>query len=777
MATTVPDNLRSSSFDEDDAVLLVPGENGDGVAPDSAGDIMRGTVQGESAVERATLARNENRIVAWTKAVVFVVLLVSTVLVCVSVARYIRADQKKDFELAFAADSAKLLDSFQDSIEQTLEAVNALSVSITSHALATGSVFPNVTLPHFGIRFADSRILSHAVFIQYHPIVTDETRAGWEAYQIENRDTYDESLETQTFLLDYQDKQFNQRDTEGAATVDTLGNSHLMRNLDPDFWAITHDTIMSHAEDGSLIVAPPGTGPYTPVWQVSPVFPTRTLVNTNSITHPLFTGSYTSTIESGKGALGEAEGDNALDTDSIFGAFLARSQFRFGVKEYDGDPTSAFSYPVFDSFDPYNRAVAGIIGQTFYWRLFFKDVLPPNTRGIICILENSRDQKITYRIDQHVTYLGKGDLHDPKYDRYKRTLDVGSKAFNAESKSFLSVGIDGTYCSYKLHIYPSQDNENAYSNDDAVILAVIIAAVSLFTSLIFVVYTIAVSRRQQVVMDRAVASSAIVSSLFPSQVRDQIYRENDTEKKKTWKAEEDGAHGFGSSRPIAELFDHTTVMFGDLVGFTSWSSSRTPVEVFELLETLYRSFDAIALQRKVFKVETIGDCYVAVTGLPEPQDDHAVIMVKFASDCMAKMGQLTTELVGSLGDDTALLAMRIGLHSGSVTGGVLRGQKSRFQLFGDTMNTAARMESNGKPGRIHVSQQTADKLIGKGKASWITQREDKIVAKGKGELQTYWVTPRSTTKSAETMSTSFTVTDDNAASIEMVEDATEQIEV
>jgi class 3 adenylate cyclase len=117
------------------------------------------------------------------------------------------------------------------------------------------------------------------------------------------------------------------------------------------------------------------------------------------------------------------------------------------------------------------------------------------------------------------------------------------------------------------------------------------------------------------------------------------------------------------------------------------------------------------------------------------------------------------------------------LHSGSVTGGVLRGQKSRFQLFGDTMNTAARMESNGKPGRIHVSQQTADELIGKGKASWITQREDKIVAKGKGELQTYWVTPRSTTKSAETMSTSFTVTDDNAASTEMDEDATEQIEV
>jgi class 3 adenylate cyclase len=78
-----------------------------------------------------------------------------------------------------------------------------------------------------------------------------------------------------------------------------------------------------------------------------------------------------------------------------------------------------------------------------------------------------------------------------------------------------------------------------------------------------------------------------------------------------------------------------------------------------------------------------------------------------------------------------------------VTGGVLRGQKSRFQLFGDTMNTASRMESNGMPGRIHVSQETARELMAKGKSAWILPREDKIVAKGKGELQTYWVSLRS----------------------------------
>ena len=84
----------------------------------------------------------------------------------------------------------------------------------------------------------------------------------------------------------------------------------------------------------------------------------------------------------------------------------------------------------------------------------------------------------------------------------------------------------------------------------------------------------------------------------------------------------------------------------------------------------------------------ISDCYVATTGLPNPQSDHAVIMAKFANDCMVKLQQLIQEeLVNTLGSDTANLAMRFGLHSGPVTAGVLRGEKSRFQIFGDTVNT------------------------------------------------------------------------------------------
>lgn len=134
-----------------------------------------------------------------------------------------------------------------------------------------------------------------------------------------------------------------------------------------------------------------------------------------------------------------------------------------------------------------------------------------------------------------------------------------------------------------------------------------------------------------------------------------------------------------------------------------------------MLETLYAAFDAIAKMRRIFKVETIGDCYVAVSGLPEPRADHAMIMSKFANDIMAKMRTLTRELEATLGPDTGDLVLRIGLHSGPVTAGVLRGERARFQLFGDTMNTAARMEQTGIKNRIQVSQSTADCLVAGGK--------------------------------------------------------------
>lgn len=191
------------------------------------------------------------------------------------------------------------------------------------------------------------------------------------------------------------------------------------------------------------------------------------------------------------------------------------------------------------------------------------------------------------------------------------------------------------------------------------------------------------------------------------------------------------------SVPIADDFKDTSIMFADISSFTYWSSQHSPIEVFTLLESLFYEFDSIANDMDVYKLSTVGDCYIACAGVPHPQNDHAIVLTQFAERCRQKANDLLVRLSPKL--DTDDLGIRIGIHSGPVTAGVLRGDTPRFDLFGDTINTAARIESTGKPNCIHLSEQTAQLIIQGGMGDWLIPRKDGVKAKGKGELKTYWL--------------------------------------
>ena len=181
-----------------------------------------------------------------------------------------------------------------------------------------------------------------------------------------------------------------------------------------------------------------------------------------------------------------------------------------------------------------------------------------------------------------------------------------------------------------------------------------------------------------------------------------------------------------------ETFNQCTIYFSDIVGFTAMCSESTPLQVVNFLNELYSKFDEIIQGFDVYKVETIGDAYMVVSGLPERTQFHAGHIASLAIELLAAVKDFR---ISHRPSDT--LQLRIGMHSGPVVAGVVGLAMPRYCLFGDTVNTSSRMESNGLPLRIHISKECFGELDALG--GYDTEERGLVAMKGKGEVLTYWL--------------------------------------
>lgn len=177
---------------------------------------------------------------------------------------------------------------------------------------------------------------------------------------------------------------------------------------------------------------------------------------------------------------------------------------------------------------------------------------------------------------------------------------------------------------------------------------------------------------------------------------------------------------------LADAYPEASVLFADVVGFTPLAERLGPERLVSLLDQVFRRWDELAQRHGLEKIKTIGDAYMAAAGVPEPRTDHALAAARMALEMQGE--------IDSCGDlEARSLRVRVGIDSGPVVAGVIGTSKFSYDLWGDTVNTASRMESSGVPGRVQVTARTAERL---GDALPLIPRGE-IEVKGKGRMETY----------------------------------------
>ena len=580
---------------------------------------------------------------------------------------------------AFASEIAALT---LDNVRTTLAGIEAFGNSITASAEDLGETWPNVTVNHFSSKAERlATVAINARVVTFSVFVPHGQRLPYEEY---GRSRIHEQVQAD---IDYQYPDLNLSTYE----MDTISDQ--ITYFDPKRGG-------NFPEESD--------GPYQVNWQTYPLdFGFIKVFNNQNRVQDIRSASYI-VNETGKASL----------------------SFFWGRE----GPVAQVIQPIFEKVLPAHRAderkQVGVMHIVLHWVNFFQKLLPQSRGAIFVVVKSSCGFATTYLIEGlSSAALGLGALHDPEFD----DMELVTPFFTPDYDKLQNLPEDICADTLSLHMYPSKELRDSYMTHDATLFTAMTTFIFVFTSLAFLIFEWTVRAHERRVMNHIHTQEVIVSDLFPANVRDRLYGIGD---------EDDPNHTPKDGKPIADLHLASSVLFADIAGFTAWASAREPTQVLTLLETIYHAFDKIARRRNVFKVETIGDCYVAATGLPEKQPDHALCIAKFARDIMASMEHLVRKLELTLGPGTSRLRLRIGIHSGQVTAGVLRGERSRFQLFGDTVNFASRMESTGLAECIQVSQSMADEIEKSGYGCWLRLRDDSVNVAGKGTMRTYWLATR-----------------------------------
>jgi preprotein translocase subunit SecG len=578
------------------------------------------------------LARQNSKKACIRRSFVIALLVIVAVLVTVFLQQSSNNREEDIFETEFDVLSLKLTENFLSVFEIKIWTSFSVSVSITSDALYynRSTSWPNVLVPNFDLRMKathqtqttqqQQQQQQQSNTILFAPLVADNNRVSWESFVVQNQD--------QVAVKPNDDR--------------TLA-----------------DGIYMPGPDGTRI-RDPGPGPYFPAFLISTSNPKDNArhILTNYYGVPTFRRIYDTLIKTEASVISEiSQTDDDVPLSVLFTPVFDRTESPksvVGVIQQDVDWRSHFQ-----AVTPNQGSVIAVL-ETGAGEILSFEISEDSVKYL-----GQGDRHDSKYDDYLVTSeVSTGSLRDStkdtiwNQDAYSSgiiALAIPASQDEAVSPESLDY-TTGTF-SYILSVYPTQCFEDAYKTNLPMIYTVVAAVVFALIIILFIIHDKLFERRQQRPMEPAVRFGKVVNSLFPpgglqtrlfpKEAKEERIQEravvvrwpsfrrlmsnddslrvmepaktrlrsflNHSEQKDLAELEQ-----YQYEDPIADLFPETTIMFADISGFTAWSSEREPSQVFYLLETLYRAFDQLASRLGVFKVDTIGDCYVAVTGLPDP---------------------------------------------------------------------------------------------------------------------------------------------------------------
>ena len=481
--------------------------------------------------------------------------------------------------------------------------LEAVSASLTDSVMLMNATWPFVTFPNFQVTGMVSNEITGAYTSWIAPLVTHEQRYAFQNYSLRNQwwmdqgHMYDKMVAEDLYV---EERYYDEPPYESPFPLQRYNETGIF----PFIWTM--------GERGPAPV--PDTDLFFPVSQAAPAEDFMPLANID-LYNLHGSGDYV------KGVLALQKPVLTVTTRADY---LPLSYDRRFSRSGEALPHTYIYQPIFDTFRK-DRKLVGILAVFLPWDQFFMDILPESERGVYVLLKGTcDDQRFTFQLSgRDVEFVGEGDLHESDFSDTE-------KFFEFAPFSRLEPVEGAKSCAYTVKIYSSEEYSNKFFTNKPYLFAGAVVGCFLLTTLVFVIYDIVVSIRQKKVMESANKTNAIVSQLFPANVRDRMLEELAPEPKKkpaslssAWMANQhqkfsdsaadssmsntmgdmsefEGSSGgaicpatsekiFGS-KPIADLFPNTTILFADLVGFTAWSSTREPQQVFTLLETIYHGF-------------------------------------------------------------------------------------------------------------------------------------------------------------------------------------------